>query len=221
MSSLVYMKILESRPRRYDRGIELLTLGAAGRCRRRLVAENVRPGASVLEIGCGTGGTAVLAAAAGARVRAFDVCPGMLEVAREKVAAAGLSERVELIEMGVAGMERFPDESFDLVASTLVFSELSRDEQAWALAHARRVLRPGGRLALADEARPRGPLRRLLHGLLRLVPLLVTFALTQTTTRPVEGLAERVARAGLRIEKRERSALDSFLYLVAVKEEGA
>jgi len=46
----------------------------------------------------------------------------------------------------------------------------------------------------------------------------LTFALTQTTTNAVEGLTERVRRAGFRIETEERTALDSFLYLVAVKE---
>ena len=219
MSSYIYMKILESQPRRYDRGIEILSAGAAERAKRKLVKENVRPGARVLEIGCGTGSMAILAALAGARVQGFDVSPGMLEVAREKVAAEGLDERIELFEMGISGMDGLPGERFDLVMSTLVFSELSTDEQAYALEQARRVLRPGGRIALADEARPTRPLNRLLHGCVRLVLLAITFALTQTTTRAVEDLEGVVTRAGFHIERRERSALESFLYLVAKKEE--
>jgi demethylmenaquinone methyltransferase/2-methoxy-6-polyprenyl-1,4-benzoquinol methylase len=219
MSSYIYMKILESQPRRYDRGIAILSAGAAERAKRRLVQENVRPGARVLEIGCGTGSLAILAAKAGAHVEGFDVAPGMLEVAHEKVAAEGLGDRIDLVEMGIAGMDRLPDERFDLVMSTLVFSELSPDEQAYALAEARRVLRPGGRVALADEAQPTRPLARLLHGCVRFVLLAITFALTQTTTRAVEDLAGAVTRAGFHIEKQERSSLESFLYLVAVKEE--
>jgi len=217
VSSYIYMKILESQPRRYDRGIQILSGGAAEKIKRKLVAENVRPNARVLEIGCGTGSMAVRAAAAGARVQGFDVSSGMLEVASEKVAAAGLEERVELFEMGIAGMEDLPTESFDLVMSTLVFSELSPDEQAYALTQARRVLRPAGLLALADEARPARAISRLLHGVIRGVLLVITFALTQTTTRAVEDLEGAVARAGFRIEKQERSALGSFLYLVARK----
>jgi len=217
MSSYIYMKILESQPRRYDRGIEMLSTGAAERAKHKLVRENVRPGDRVLEIGCGTGSMSVMAALAGARVQGFDVSAGMLEVAREKVADERLDGRIELFEMGITGMDRLPDAHFDVVMSTLVFSELSPDEQAYALAAAHRVLRPGGRLALADEARPTRPLYRLLHGCIRLVLLAITFALTQTTTRAVRGLDAAVARAGFHIDKQERSALESFLYLVASK----
>ena len=218
MSSYIYMKILESQPERYDRGIALLSLGAAPRAQRRLVGQNVRADMRALEIGCGTGSLTLLAARAGAQVQGFDVSPGMLEVARGKVRAERLEDRVELLEMGVSGMDSFADESYDLVMATLVFSELSTDEQRYALAQAHRVLRPGGRLALADEARPEGWAQRLLHGLVRFGLLIVTFVLTQTTTRAVEGLPEQVARAGFRIEIQERSSLGSFLYLVARKD---
>jgi len=219
MSSYIHMKILESQPERYDRGIALLSLGAAQRAQRRLVDENVRADMRVLEIGCGTGSLALLAARAGAHVQGFDVSPGMFEVARGKVQAERLEDRIELSEMGVSGMDSFAGESFDLVMATLVFSELSRDEQRYALAQAHRVLRPGGRLALTDEARPEAWAQRLLHGLVRFCLLVVTFAITQTTTRAVVGLSEQVARAGFRIEIQERSSLGSFLYLVARKDE--
>jgi ubiquinone/menaquinone biosynthesis C-methylase UbiE len=219
VSSYVYMKILESQPERYDRGIALLSLGAAQRARRRLVEENVHAHMRVLEIGCGTGSLALLAARAGACVQGFDISPGMLEVARSKVREERLEDRIELFEMGVSGMDSLAGESFDLVTATLVFSELSRDEQRYALAQAHRVLRPGGRIALADEVRPDGRARRLLHGLVRFCLLLVTFALTQTTTRAVEGLPQAVARAGFRIESEDRSSLGSFLYLVARKDD--
>jgi len=221
VSSYVYMKILESQPERYDRGIALLSLGVADRCKKRLVEENVRPGCRVLEIGCGTGTMALLAAQAGAEVLAFDVSRGMLAVARRKTDAAGCSGRIRFEEMGVSGMDKLADESFDLVMSTLVFSELSHDERTYALRHAHRVLRTGGRLALADEARPGTLARRLAHGAVRIPLLIATFALTQTTTRPVRGLSDRVLEAGFRIETEERSSLGSFLYLVASKEESA
>ncbi|MFH1436795.1 MAG: corrinoid protein-associated methyltransferase CpaM [Pseudomonadota bacterium] len=218
MSSYVYMKILETQPRRYDRGIAWLSLGRAQKAKRRLVEDNVEKGCRVLEIGAGTGTMAVLAAGRGARVTGFDVSGPMLQVARKKVRDAGLEESIELLEMGVSGMDRFDDESFDLVMSTLVFSELSHDEQAYALRHARRVLKPGGRLAVADEARPRGLARRVLHGALRIPLVAITFALTQTSTRAVEGLEDAIRAAGFEIVKAQRSAFDSFLYVVAQKE---
>jgi demethylmenaquinone methyltransferase/2-methoxy-6-polyprenyl-1,4-benzoquinol methylase len=219
VSSYVYMKILESQPERYDRGIALLSLGAADRCKKKLVAENVRPGSRVLEIGCGTGTMAILAGRAGAEVLAFDVSGAMLEVARRKIDASGLADRIRLEERGVSGMDKLAEERFDLVMSTLVFSELSRDERNYALRHAYRVLKTGGRLAIADEARPRSLARRLAHGAVRIPLLIATFALTQTTTSAVDGLSDLVAEAGFRIESEERRSLDSFLYLVARKDE--
>jgi demethylmenaquinone methyltransferase/2-methoxy-6-polyprenyl-1,4-benzoquinol methylase len=45
--------------------------------------------------------------------------------------------------------------------STLLFSELSHDEKSYALRHSYRVLESGGHLAIADEARPRSPAKRL------------------------------------------------------------
>jgi len=219
MSSYVYMKILESQPERYDRGIALLSLGAADRCKKKLVDENVRPGSHVLEIGCGTGTMAILAGRAGAEVLAFDVSAAMLEVAQRKIDASEMAGHIQLEETGVSGMDKLADERFDLVMSSLVFSELSRDERTYALRHAYRVLKTGGRLALADEVRPGNLPKRLAHELVRIPLLIITFALTQTTTSAVDGLSDLVAEAGFRIESAQRSSLDSFLYLVARKEE--
>jgi len=218
MFSYIWMKILETQPRRYDLGISMLSLGASELMKNRLVGENVHAGDRVLEIGCGTGTMAIQAALRGARVLGFDISPPMLDVAKEKVDAAGLLEKVELVEMGISGMDKLADDEFDLVMSTLVFSELSHDERVYALDHAFRVLRRGGRLAIGDEAMPRGCWKRLLYRALRLPLLLVTFAVTQTTTRAVEGLADLVSQAGFDIESEVRGRLDSPVYLTAVKE---
>jgi len=219
VSSYVYMKILESQPERYDRGIALLSRGGADRCKEKLVEENVRPGFQVLEIGCGTGTMAILAALQEAEVLGFDVSGPMLEVARRKIDASGMAGRIQLEETGVSGMDRLADERFDLVMSTLVFSELSHDERSYALRHSYRVLKTGGHLAVADEARPRSLAKKLAHGAVRIPLLIATFALTQTTTSAVDGLSDLVAEAGFRIESEQRSSLDSFLYLVARKDE--
>jgi ubiquinone/menaquinone biosynthesis C-methylase UbiE len=218
MFNYVYMKILESQPDRYDRGISWLSFGQSEAVRRRIVGEHVAPGSRVLDIGCGTGTLAVLAAQKGAQITGLDVSPGMLAVARRKVAAAGLAERIELHETGVAGMGQFREASFDLVTATLVFSELSCDEQTYALGQAWRILKPAGRLAIADETRPESVCKRTLHAAVRVPLLLITFALTQTATKAVVDLERLVSEAGFRIQDAQRSRLESFLYLVAVKE---
>jgi 2-polyprenyl-3-methyl-5-hydroxy-6-metoxy-1,4-benzoquinol methylase len=59
-------------------------------------------GKSVLDLGCGSGQVALLAAASGARVHAIDVAPAMLAIAREAADRAGLAERVRFEEADVA-----------------------------------------------------------------------------------------------------------------------
>jgi ubiquinone/menaquinone biosynthesis C-methylase UbiE len=219
MYSYIYMKILESQPRRYDFGIALLSLGKSQKMKKRLVSESINRGSRVLDLGCGTGTAAILAARAGAQVTGFDISVPMLAIAREKVAATSLTDRIELIEMGISGMDRFGDASFDVVMSTLVFSELSLDEQAFALGHIFRILRSGGLLAIADEVKPIAIGKKLLYSIVRIPLLVLTFAITQTKTNAVEGLSERIRQAGFSIDREERTALDSFLYLIARKEE--
>jgi ubiquinone/menaquinone biosynthesis C-methylase UbiE len=211
------MKILESRPKRYDKGIAWLSRGQSEKIKARIVREHVQPGTRMLEIGVGTGTLAVMAAKKGASVLGFDICEAMLKVAREKVAEAKLGDNVRLREMGVGGMDSFADGSFDLVCSTLVFSELTKEEQTYALRHALRILTPGGKLALADEVKPTTTGKRLLHALARAPVALVTYLVTQSTTNAVRGLMQMVAEAGFVVDREERSSLDSFMYLVARK----
>src|SRR5581483_4011569 len=147
MSTYVYMRILESAPRRYDLGIRLLSFGRVD-AMYEAVATAATAGAP------GTGNLTARLLAHGAVVTAIDQDPEMLAVAREKL---GDDARVTLREMAAVEIaDRFPPQSFDAVAATLVLSEMEQDEQAYVLAAARRVLRPGGRLVVADEVEPPG-----------------------------------------------------------------
>lgn len=218
MLSYAYMRILESRPRRYDTGIRWLSFGQAQRYKHRIVADTVTPGVRMLDIGAGTGTLAILAAERGASVLGFDVSAAMLEVAEERVGSAGLENRIELRNMGVGRMDGLPSSSFDRVVASLVLSELSVGERAYTLHHAYRLLRPGGLLVVADETKPRGRTRRLIYHWVRIPLVIITFVVTQTTTKPVEGLEQQVETAGFRIAKAERGRWDAFLYLIAVKD---
>lgn len=81
MPTYVLMKVLESAPNRYDRGIRILTLGELDEAYDRLTS-HIKPGQIVLDVGCGTGALTVRAAMRGARVKGIDVNPQMLEIAR-------------------------------------------------------------------------------------------------------------------------------------------
>jgi ubiquinone/menaquinone biosynthesis C-methylase UbiE len=74
--------------------------------------------------------------------------------------AADLSLDIKLIE-GLAQSLPFEDNSFDLVTSTLFFHHLETEDKQRALQEVLRVLRPGGRLLIADWGKPSSPLTRL------------------------------------------------------------
>jgi demethylmenaquinone methyltransferase/2-methoxy-6-polyprenyl-1,4-benzoquinol methylase len=203
------MKILESVPRRYDVGINILSLGGSKRVNGK-IASLVKEGERVLDIGCGTGELALMMAERGAYVVGFDVSEGMLEVAREKASSRNLGERLRLEQLGVAEMDKFGGESFDKVTAILVFSELSREEQMLALRESYRILRRGGQLIIADEVAPEldtcclycllvSSVKKIGYHLLRLPLVVITYALTQTTTKAIRGLEEMVTECGFKI----------------------
>ena len=212
----VLMKVLESAPNRYDRGIALLTRGAVGEAYDRLAAR-VQPGDRVLDLGCGTGALTLRSARRGAHVVGIDVNPQMLEIARRAAEAAGLSQQVELREMGVAELDQEPPASYDVVTAGLCFSELMEDERRFALAQAWRLLKPGGLLLFADETTPEDLLRRIAHLFIRLPLQLITYLLTQTTTRAMPNPVEAVTAAGFAIESVRTNRLGDFVEIVARK----
>ncbi len=216
MSTYVLMRILESAPRRYDRGMRVLTLGRLDRT-YDAVAAMIPPGERVLDIGCGTGALTVRAAERGARVTAIDVNPEMLAIARNRIEELGLSDRVTLLEKGVAELDGVPDESFDTVTAGLSLSELSPDELRWTLDQVRRVLVPGGRLLVADETRPGNVFARVLHALTRAPLVAVTYLLTQQTTKALSDLPARLSEAGLTLVSADSNWRQTFTTFVAQK----
>ncbi|WP_297435452.1 corrinoid protein-associated methyltransferase CpaM [Thermococcus sp.] len=216
MPSYVLMRILESSPDRYDRGIGILTLGRLEGVYERLTSR-IKPGQRVLDIGCGTGALTIRATMRGARVKAIDINPWMLEIAGKKVEEVALTHRVELCEMGVAELDTEAAESYDAVMAGLCFSELSEDELRYALREIMRILKPGGLLLIADEVVPRSPLKRVITLLIRLPLLLIAYLLTQITTGAIKNLPEKVEGAGFIMESMRLSRMEDFVEIVARK----
>ncbi len=217
MSSFVWMKVLESAPQRYDRGIRMLSRGRIQHVYERIAKLAAAPGKRILDIGCGTGGVSLACAACGAAVIGIDIDAGMLEVARSKPAPSPGS--AEFLELAAAEIEdRFPEASFDAVVSCLAMSELSCDEQDYTLRVARSRLMPGGKLVIADETMPRGcRLSGLAYRVRRWPIAAATYLLTQTTTRPVLNLRQRVQAAGFCGVEEETMWSGSFVIVHAVK----
>lgn len=113
----------------------------------RLAVEQAAVSASdrVLDVGCGTGNAALLAAVAGARVVGVDFEPALLGIAQERAAAVGVA--VSWQQADVVSLP-FPDGSFTVAIS--VFGVMYASDQARAAFELRRVLAPGGRLVLAS-----------------------------------------------------------------------
>src|SRR3990170_1573086 len=132
-----------------------MTLGRIHRLRSLTVDHAVlRSGESILDVGCGTGGVTIpakLQVGRTGRAAGIDPAPEMVTIARRKASRAGLEID---FRVGVVESLPFPDETFDAVTSSLMMHHLPEHVQVKGLAEIRRVLKPGGRLLIADMMRP-------------------------------------------------------------------
>lgn len=110
----------------------------------------------VVDVACGTGNAALLAAARGARVIGVDGAPRLLAVARERAAAAGV--QVDLREGDLAALA-VDDATADILLS--VFGVIFANDPPAALREIARILRPGGR-AFVTAWVPSGPISAML-----------------------------------------------------------
>jgi SAM-dependent methyltransferase len=110
---------------------------------------HLRPGSTLLDVGCGPGTiTADLAAlVAPGRVVAVERAEGVLAQAAEAVAAKGVADRVEFTVGDVHALD-FPDDTFDVVHAHQVLQHVG--DPVRALREMRRVCKPGGIVAARD-----------------------------------------------------------------------
>lgn len=150
---------------RYDRMNRVVSLGLDQRWRRAaLAAIAVGPGDVVVDLACGTGDLAELAAARGARVVGLDSAREMLRGARRRRVAASLVR---------CDVESLPLRDGAASAATCGFALRNFTAPARVLRETARVLAPGGRLALLEVGTPSSRVARAGHRLWfeRVVPL--------------------------------------------------
>ena len=142
--------------RLYDTVVALTMREATFRGRLRAqVLDGLAPGAAVVDVGCGTGTLAIALAAVGAEVIGVDGDAEVLALAHAKPGADAVQWR-----KGLATALPRPGAGADRVVMSLLLHHLDAAGKRTALAEAARILRPGGRLHVADWGRPRDPLMR-------------------------------------------------------------
>lgn len=192
----------DRQPRTYDRQMGLLDRVLFGDTRRWVCA---KARGRVLEVAIGTG-LNLAHYPAEVDLTGIELSPAMLALARQRAAERG--HTVDL-RVGDAEALEFGDASFDTVVCT--FSLCAIPDHRRAVAEMVRVLRPGGRLLLADHVTSTNPAIRGGQRLAELVS--VPLGGEHFRRRPIDLVTE----AGLHIEDHDRFALGIVERLAARK----
>ena len=134
----------------YDVMNHVMTVGLDRRWRRLTAQAVVQPGARVLDACCGTGDLAIADEREGGLVTGLDFSAEMLVRARRK------SDTIEWVQGDMLALP-YADGSFDV--ATVGFGVRNVADLEAGLLELRRVLRPGGRLAILEITQPTGPLK--------------------------------------------------------------
>ena len=121
---------------------------------RTVTLARLQPGDQVLDVGCGTGTLAMeVEPRVNAKGHVFGIDPSAQQIARARSKAAQRNLSIEF-QTGVIENLDFPDQTFDVVVSTIMMHHLSESLKRRGLSEIARVLKPGGRLVIADFKRP-------------------------------------------------------------------
>lgn len=135
----------------YEGVAHVFSLGQVRAAKASQIQE-LRPGQRVLYVGVGSGEDALLAAQMGARVTCLDISQRMLDKTRRRLRAAGLD--VELILCNV--MDYRPAQRYDAVAANFFLNVFSEPVMLRILERLASLVKPGGKLLIADFAPPQG-----------------------------------------------------------------
>jgi len=186
----------------YDFLVNIWSLGQT-RASKMSQLKHIRPNDRVLSVGAGAGEEVVATARAGANITVVELAADMVEVIRTRLTQAQLIERANLIA-GDIMQHRVPDDQrYDIVTANFLFAAFHKNTWPGVLDHLMSMVKPGGKLLIADYAPMRGPLfmRFFQAGYYGLGNLIVTVTAGNVRRalreRPLHAGADRGVQDGL------------------------
>ncbi len=215
--SYIYMKSLEKKAEKYDKGIKTLTLGKLPKIKQYIVENYINVNDNILDIGMGTGTFAILCAKKGAKVTGIDYSEKMLKVAKKNINDEGINGAINVIKMPVIDLDKnISDKSFNKVVSILCFSELYSKEQDYALDQILRIIEDNGEFILVDEVKPKNLWKRILYFIIRIPLAFINFLKTHVSTKPLKNFEEKLEEHNFQVIEEKFYLLDT-LKLMRIK----
>lgn len=146
----------------YDKMNDIMSMGMVRRWHKFMFkkAGNIS-GKTLCDVGCGTGEISFMAAekvGKDGKVIGVDLTPGMLEIAKKKMASMDLPVQVDFRQGDALNME-FDDDSFDVVTSGYMLRNVTDIQKAVDEMH--RILKPGCKIIVAELAKPKNRILRI------------------------------------------------------------
>jgi demethylphylloquinol methyltransferase len=167
----------------------------------------MRSGDAVLYAGVGPGEDAALAGQLGANVTCIDVAPKMLQKVESRFQIAGMQAQTicgNVLDHKATGR-------YDIVVANFFLNVFAEDQMSTMLTHLASLVRPGGKLLIADFVAPSGTrLGRTSQALYWGVTNLFYYLLRLCAWHPIYDYPRFFTTAGLKFEKLERFRVSRF-----------
>ena len=168
-------------------------------------AINPQPGEAILDFGCGTGSLtqalnwSLPSASTPLRLSAYDIDPEIIDIAKAKLEGGSVGAVPDFYQVDITDSNSIAEGEagkYDVVASSLVFHHLTHDQKTAAFDHARKLLKPSGRLVLVDWGPGSTPFFKAAFWMVRIFD-----GLAVTRDNANGRLPAMMASAGLKVTK--------------------